>query len=214
MKSIKNTLNTGQIEMKGYPDSSGVISFQAIAKKITIDWGDGNVDEFTPNGVERTYTYEYRNSNFQTILLYTENLTFIGSIPSDSDMPPGSECNTINPSYKYSELKFGDCPNLEHIKFPYNKLTVLDIKKASVLNKLDCYVNSLTTLSINGCKVLQTLNCYDNQLTTEKVNKIFESLPTISTKPGFREGISKSGNPGSFTCNRSIATNKGWDVYL
>jgi hypothetical protein len=35
--SSSNKLKTGQVEMKGYPNSSNIISFDVTAKKITID---------------------------------------------------------------------------------------------------------------------------------------------------------------------------------
>ena len=158
-----NNLKTGQVEMKGYPDDSNRISFIATAKKITINWGNGKIDEFTPNGVERKFTYEYLNSNYQTILINAENLTYIGSITPDKNVPPGSG-GAVN-AYKYNELRFGDCPNLEQIKFPFNRLTVLDIKKAGALKILDCFSNSLTKLNLNGCKALETLDCAANLLT-------------------------------------------------
>ena len=47
-----NKLKTGQIEMKVEPDKDKKVTFNATAKKITIDWGDGNVDELTPNGIK------------------------------------------------------------------------------------------------------------------------------------------------------------------
>ena len=82
---------------------------------------------------------------------------------------------------------------------------------------------------MNECKALQILNCRGNQLTAETLNKVFESLPTndkvithaslLDHVDGFDydfDGNIYNGNidirynPGSSTCNRSIATNKGW----
>jgi hypothetical protein len=59
-----NNLKTGQIEIKGYADEKDKkMSFSATAKTITIDWGDGKVDEVTPNGVAKEFSHEYANSS-------------------------------------------------------------------------------------------------------------------------------------------------------
>ena len=196
--SSSNNLKTGQVEMKGYPNSSGVISFQASAKKITINWGDGKTDEITPNGALTPISHQYPNSNFQTILVNAEDLTRIRGFTNG----------------EAHELRFGDCPNLRLIDFSSNKLTVLDIKKANTLIGLTCWFNQLTELNLNGCKALRTLDCGANQLTAEKLNKLFDSLPSILVSlPSDDDGIidiNGQGTEGEYDCNKSIATNKGW----
>ena len=87
----------------------------------------------------------------------------------------------------YRELWVGDCSELEEIHCATEKLTVLEIK---------------------DCKALRSLNCYNNQLTATALNALFNSLP--ATTYG---SISISGNPGAGSCDRSIATNKGWTFY-
>jgi len=271
MKTINNNLKAGQVEMKGYPDSSGIINFKAKAKKMTIDWGDGTIEKLTHDKFGSTYgidfikrefnhTHTYANNNYQTILLKTENLT---SIKHKSGV--------------IHELRFGDCPNLQVVYFNNNNLTVLDIMKAGAIKILCCNKNQLAELNLNGCSALEilscesnkitklnlneckelgclfcannrlaeinvnecaalwTLDCDDNQLKElnvrysalsvlhcknnnlqfEKINEILESLPTYSIKI---DEVKTSGymyiygNPGANTCNRSIATNKGWNV--
>jgi len=136
--SNSNNLKTGQVEIKGYPFSSGVISFTAAAKKITIDWGDDVIEEITLNGVERTFTHKYPNSNIIKILINTENMTSI--------------------SYNWSnahEARFGDCPNLEVIEINHNNLTVFDLNRANNLIELNIGHNKLKAEVLN--KIFESL---------------------------------------------------------
>ena len=172
--SSGNNLKTGQVEMKGYPDASGIIGFRAAAKKITIDWGDGIKDEMNPNGVQITITHDYSNRNFQEILINAENLTSISGFS-----------NGVT-----HELRFGDCPNLKTINVSSNALalTVLDIKKAGALQELYCsgltsldvskntalvelYCSGLTSLDVSKNTALKGLYCSNNQLTSLDVSK-------------------------------------------
>jgi len=54
---------------------------------------------------------------------------------------------------------------------------------------------------------LQELGCWKNQLSTAALNALFGTLHSNGGTLYINE------NPGSATCDRSIATNKGWIVY-
>ena len=177
--SSTNKLKTGQVELKGYPDPSGIIKFVAIAKTITIDWGDGTIDKLTPNGVETEFFHHYADSNFRTILIDTDNLTGIFFIDWIID---------------FREMRFGDCPNLKYLNFYTISLTILDIKRAKSLQSLCCIDNQLTelnlyecfslqelfcdqnrlsSLNLSGCPALERLSCSSNQLTELTISKNF-----------------------------------------
>ena len=192
-----NKLKTGQIEIKVEPNSDKKVTFNATAKKITIDWGDGNSDELTPNGIKRDFIHEYTDQNLKTILINTESLTDI-SIKYD---------NKKNGTYR--ELWFGDCPELEKIDCPYNELTALEIKGCKALTNLDCSDNQLTSLDVSSCAALTRLDCSRNKLTASALNALFNSLP--QTTDG---SIFIYSNPGASECDRAIAENKGWPRYL
>ena len=90
-----------------------------------------------------------------------------------------------------------------------NKLTKLDVSKNTALTYLSCRLNQLTNLDVSKNNTALTyLNCGGNQLTSSALNALFEMLPS---KTG-DISISTGGNPGTDTCDRSIATNKGWIV--
>ena len=113
----------------------------------------------------------------------------------------------------------------------YNQLTALDVSKNTALTNLDCVnnqlraldvsnntslrflicnQNELTNLNVNNNMVLETLNCANNQLTADALNALFISLHDNTSSGEYF--ISIGGNIGASTCNRNLATDKGWMV--
>ena len=101
---------------------------------------------------------------------------------------------------KNTALQTLDCRN--------NQLTSLDVSKNPALISLTCDNNQLTRLDVSkNNTVLRSLHCSYNLLQTHALNALFHSLPVVSAGT-----IWITGNPGTETCNRSIATAKGWNV--
>jgi len=160
-----NNLKSGQIEIKAIPENkTNKISFFLTAKKVTIDWGDGRVDELTPNGVSKEFIHEYPNQNFQTIKVNTEGMTYFYSNSNSLD-------NYNNFGGAFQELRFGSCPELKRIDCYDEILTVLDVSKCTALTDLNCGDNQLTSLDVSKCTALTKLNCYYNSLTALDVSK-------------------------------------------
>jgi len=81
-------------------------------------------------------------------------------------------------------------------------------------------------LDISKNTALTWLNCWDNQLTAAGLNALFGTLHNnnvtpergapktiyIGGNPGYI-GANPGANPGTKTCDKSIAENKGWKVY-
>jgi len=88
-----------------------------------------------------------------------------------------------------------------------NRLTALDVSNNIALEYLFCDVNSLTVLDVSRNTKLEWLDCEYNLLTTSALNDLFGTLPT---KFGI---IGIGNNPGTQDCDRSIAKEKGWNVY-
>ena len=222
-----NGLKSGQIEFKAYPGEDNKISFNAKAKKITIDWGDGIINEFTPNGIEREFVHEYTNQNFQTVSFVTESIT---SISFERPLIVGQwQWQDLH------ELRFGKCVDLKEVRgcsrrsltvldiknavasleileCNNNQLTSLDVSGASKLKRLWCSDNILEELKIKGCTSLTTLWCRRNQLSTSVINQLFNDLPTISADYSIsgHGQLDVSRNPGDVDCDKSIAEKKGW----
>ncbi|MDE7074636.1 MAG: leucine-rich repeat domain-containing protein, partial [Odoribacter sp.] len=74
------------------------------------------------------------------------------------------------------------------------------------LTHLNCGNNNLTSLDVSKNTALTRLYCYSNNLSATALNKIFNDLPQRTSE------LNISYNPGSNTCDTSIAKNKGWGV--
>ncbi len=153
---------------------------------ITIDWGDGDPEEFKSFKVYKDWDedgedeihyvlstddieHEYSNKNPHIV-------TIKGNIK-------GLDCNITN-------------------------LTSLDVSKNTALTYLICSSNNLTSLDVSKNTKLTELDCGYNNLTSAALNQIFRDLPQVTSGT-----ISIYGNPGTETCDKSIAKNKGWNVW-
>jgi len=169
-----NNLSTGQIEMKVYPDKNNNVSFYAMTQKMTVDWGDGTINDLTPNNGSGFILphHVYSNQNLQTVKVNTENMT------GDASVVVNSGGSTTASSYwgfqmntGLQAIKFGNCPELKAIECGGNQLTALDVSKCTALNSLYCDTTQLTSLDISKCKDLIILECVKNQLTSLDISK-------------------------------------------
>jgi hypothetical protein len=92
-----------------------------------------------------------------------------------------------------------------------NQLSALDVSNNTMLTQLLCSSNQLSALDVSNNTELTELWCYRNQLSADALNTIFTDLPNYSNTSISGE-IRIANNPGSATCDRSIATAKGWTV--
>jgi len=90
-----------------------------------------------------------------------------------------------------------------------NQLTSLDVSKNAILEGLGCNDNQLTSLDVSKNTALRNLSCIGNQLTTATLNAFFNTLHSNNFPSKF---IEIRNNPGTETCDRSIAESKGWMV--
>ena len=174
---------------------------------ITIDWGDGNVEEFKSIRI-----YEDWDEDGEDEIHY---------VLSTDDIE--HEYSNKNPHIVTIK------GNIKGLSCSRNNLTSLDVSKNTALILLDCYYNNLTSLNVSGCTALTDLSCSSNDLTSLDVskntklteldcgynnltsaalNQIFRDLPQVTSGT-----ISIYGNPGTETCDKSIAKNKGWNVW-
>ncbi len=153
---------------------------------ITIDWGDGTVEEF--KSVEE---YDDWDEDGEDEIHY--------AITTDDYVE--HEYSNRNPHIVTikGKIKYLDCRS--------NNLTSLDVSGCTALTELYCSDNNLTSLDISGCTALTELYCLGNNLTSSALNQIFRDLPQVTS--GY---IYIYDNPGSNTCDKSIAENKGWEV--
>ena len=108
-----------------------------------------------------------------------------------------------------------DCSN--------NQLTILDMSNNTALTLLKCYENQLNSLDLSQNIALMTLNIRYNQFDVNALNAMFETLHSNDTTVDitihsivmrFAKMVDIDGNPGTETCDRSIATDKKWSVLI
>lgn len=70
-------------------------------------------------------------------------------------------------------------------------------------------------MDVSKNTALTHLTCHNNKLSASALNKIFDDLPQgKKVNDGYynQSTIYIYNNPGTNTCDKSIATNKGWRV--
>lgn len=93
------------------------------------------------------------------------------------------------------------------------QLTSLDVSRNSKLKELYCESSlELSSLKISG-SIDNVIYCNDCKLSAETLNTIFETLPDVRSLTDGRKELYIGGNEGAETCDKSIATKKGWRVY-
>jgi len=119
-------LQPGEVRIKAYPNEENKISFVVVSKKISIDWGDSSIEEFTPNGMSEGFIHEYTDNKPKHITLQTEEMYAFGAFSMIQ----------INGLYVQTfghleEIIFGKCSYLEEVILRNNYLIRLEIEDAN-----------------------------------------------------------------------------------
>jgi len=94
-----------------------------------------------------------------------------------------------------------------------NQITALVMGDNTELEQLTCINNHLTNLDVSKNTSLYLLNCFNNRFSATELNMLFGTLHSNSITSFFpMKMIIISENPGTDTCDPSIAEIKGWIV--
>ena len=197
-----------------------------------IDWDDGSFETVQLTEVSNEYEHIYaKPGEYSVIIIGDEITTFwchgleVTYLNLDIPTINSLECLSMNlttldlsntPALKYfrcnnnnlTTLDLSKNTILEDVYCSRNQLTSLDVSKNTLLRSLYCEENQLTSLDVSKNTVLQDLDCESNQLSADALNALFRSLHS-NDSDGVKI-ISISHNPGTKTCDYSIATKKGW----
>jgi hypothetical protein len=97
-----------------------------------------------------------------------------------------------------------------HDEYREGRITALDVSNCPTLTTLGCSNNGLSALDVSRCSALTGLWCGNNQLSAAALNQLFTALPDQSGMEWGGTSVIGS-NPGSETCNSSIAAAKNWN---
>ena len=161
---------------------------------IEIDWDNGLPNQqYTLSDISSVYSSQtYPDMQPRTIIISGDITCLVcnGSRLTGLDVSNNTELTELN------------CYN--------NRLTNLDVSKNTALTNLDCSNNRLTSLDLSNANYhLNSVNCRNNQLAADALNYFFDTLPVNLMS----RIVYMGNNPGTQTCDRSIATNKDWNVY-
>ena len=166
------------------------VSFVATVNgKITIDWGDDSIEEFTVNEVPDFFEHTYDIVNFKTISVKANGLQhfYFGGeavakwygILERIKLKNCPDLNLLCCNHgSLEELDLSNCPALKYLNCGNNRLTLLNVAKNSKLDILECGNNKLMSLNLQNNEKLTYLSCGSNQLTSLDVdnNIILKSL--------------------------------------
>jgi len=191
-KSEKMTMTTEQSVVVFNISGSGT---------ATINWGDGTKNETIKliKGEVSTHSYGYSSTSAHTVTITGKKIVLLDC--SDNQL---TDLNVSNNTELIGLL----CNN--------NQLTNLDVSNNTELNALRCNNNQLTKLDLsNNMKLTDVneflaLNCSNNKFSDDALNALFGTLHEYIFLDS--KSINITGNPGTDTCDKSIATAKGWTV--
>lgn len=193
-------------------------------KDLIIDWGDGSVTS--------SNTHEYAISGKYNIVISAKDLKWFSSDYNGITAIDVKGCNSlVGIQLRSEDINSLDVAGFTELKYLYlynnhldtlnangseklivlncraNDLTSLDVSGCTALADLDCSANDLTSLDVSKCTKLTELDCSRNNLTSAALNQIFRDLPQVTYGQ-----VHIYDNPGTETCDTSIAENKDWEV--
>ena len=115
-----------------------------------------------------------------------------------------------------SSLNVSSLKELYYFECNRNNLTQLDVSNNTKLRSLGCAGNqlggNLTGISSLNSQALSFVNISNNNMTKENLEDIFNQLPDKTNIANQKCFIYIDGNPGTETCDKTLATNKGWQI--
>ena len=168
---------------------SGNVKFVLEGSNISVNWGDGIIDEDLSSG---ECGHFYSSVGPHTIIITGDIINYF-------------DCFDIG----LTVFNISDCPTLKGFSVWDNELATLDVSANTELEWFECGENNITALDASANIKLNYLGCQDNNMNAAALNALFLSLPTYS--PNSETGkIVIGGNGGFATCNKASLAAKGW----
>lgn len=203
---------------------------------LWVDWGDGNTEMIPDTMSHKVISHVYAQPGNYVCVAATNNLSYFKAdsrrlLALDPTKAPrllylsctSSQLTSLDVSantwlttlyvgkndLKLLDVSANTC--LETLTCSENQLQSLDVSGLPSLKKLTCHTNPLTSLAIHPTGALSYLSCGTCSLNTTTLDTLFESLPTLTT-PSTSQNLLFANNPGSETCDPSLAVSKGWTL--
>jgi len=179
------TFNTTPTELLFRP-KSGLLTFDS---SFQTEFGDVSIND----------CINLTNLNLKNCGLYTLNVSGCTSLIK-------LNCSTNN----FYELDIRTCSSLRELDANGNQLNTISLSGLNALHTIILEGNDITSLDVTGNNMLSSVNVGYCNFTN--LDDLFTQLPDrTSLTQGY---IAAYHNPGTGTCNTTIATNKNWSVNL
>lgn len=186
----------------------------------TIDWGEKPLTKSGGIGLGSLpvyFTRTYSDKDTRTIAIYGSHDNSIEGVYCSSNQLTSLFLNN-NPKLKnlvvnknnLTHIDLSENLELIELNCSHNQLTNLDVSRNTALQRLSCEINQLKSLDLSKNNNLRLVYLRSNELSAAEINSLFKSLHNNKTSK--TQLICIGGNPGTDSCDKSIATNKGWKV--
>ena len=165
--------------------------------KVQIDWGDGQLSDYTIPKANEPFTVSQKVDLGAKIKLYGP-VTLVDATASKIVAVAFEDAATIETlrltRNKIEQIDLSRLPNLKELQITDNKLAELSLSATPKLEELYCGYNKLTQLAVERTPLLSVLNCNDNQISTLALASLPKLEIAVLSGNAFGESLDLSAN--------------------
>ena len=190
-----------------------------------VNWGDRTPDDMVMISKKRSedFYHTYVDTASHTITVTGDNVTYWGCFQNQLISLDVSKNTALErllcEDNQLTSLDVSNNTKLTELNCSGNQLTSLDVSKNTKLTDLYCDHNRLTSLDVSNNQALALLTIHSNKFDVAALNAVFGTLHSqvVWWDGDIIDGertkkMDIGNNPGTETCNRNIAADKGWRV--
>ena len=178
-------------------DLSLQIAAAKAGTKVQIDWGDGQLSDYTIPKTNEPFTVSQKVDLGAKIKLYGP-ITLVDATGSKIVGVAFEDAATIETlrlsRNKIEQIDLSRLPNLKELQITDNKLAELSLSATPKLEELYCGYNKLTQLAVERTPLLSVLNCNDNQISTLALASLPKLEIAVLSGNAFGESLDLSAN--------------------
>lgn len=210
----------------------------AFSDSLFIDWGDGSKEWIHDSLSSKTLTHVYSSNETYSCSAVGSGVTYFKADSkrvlridthaaplltylnctscqvTSLDLTNNTELiNLYCGGNKLTSLNLTHNLKLQTLTCSENQLSNLDISVLPVLKKVIAHTNPLTEIKVCSTGSLNYLSCLNCNLNAATLNQVFNALPPLTDMPG-NKNLFMLNNPGSNSCQISLAISKNWSTDL
>lgn len=178
-------------------DLSLQIAAAKVQTKVQIDWGGGQLSDYTIPKANEPFTVTQTVDLGAKIKLYGP-VTLVDATASKIVAVAFEDAATIETlrlsRNKIEQIDLSRLPNLKELQITDNKLAELSLSATPKLEELYCGYNKLTQLHVEQTPLLSVLNCNDNQTSALALASLPKLEIAVLSGNAFGESLDLSAN--------------------